>query len=81
MKCLVCAQYKKNDAIQKDLIADNERSPYKYRCDIFLVWAPFKGLLLTYLICGRHRTEKEQNGLFPIDFTLLEEFTRAGPDP
>ena len=27
--CLVCAQYKKNGAIQKDLVADNEWSPYK----------------------------------------------------
>ncbi len=59
----------KNGAIQKDLVADNEWSAYKCRCDIFVVWAPFKGLLLTYLICGRHRTEKEQNSLFPIDFT------------
>jgi hypothetical protein len=63
--CLVCAQYKKNGAIHKDLIADIEWSPYKCRCDIFVVWAPFKGLFLTYLICGRHRTEKEQNSLFP----------------
>jgi hypothetical protein len=27
--CLVCARYKKNGAIQKDLVADNEWSPYK----------------------------------------------------
>ena len=77
----ICARYKKygaiqnnifglcptqkNGAIQKDLVADNEWSPYKCRCDIFVVWAPFKGLLLTYLICSRHRTEKEQNSLLP----------------
>ncbi len=49
----ICARYKKygaiqndmfglcpiqkNGAIQKDLIADNEWSPYKCRCDIFVV--------------------------------------------
>jgi hypothetical protein len=40
----------KNGAIQKDLVADIEWSPYKCRCDIFVAWAPFKGLLLTWYI-------------------------------
>ncbi len=53
----------KNGAIQKDLIADNEWSPYKCRCYIFVVWAPLSSLLLTCLFCGRHRTEKEQISL------------------
>jgi hypothetical protein len=43
--CLVCAQYKKIGAIQKDLVADNEWSPYK---SFFLVWAPLLSLLLTW---------------------------------
>jgi hypothetical protein len=59
----------KNGAIQKDLIADNEWSPYKCRCDIFVVWAPLSSLLLTCLSCGRHRTEKEQISLLPVDVT------------
>jgi hypothetical protein len=37
----------KNGAIQKDLVADNEWSPYKCRSDIFVVWAPLSSLLLT----------------------------------
>jgi hypothetical protein len=65
--CLVCAQYKKNCAIQKDLVADNEWSPYKCRCDIFVTWAPLSSLLLTCLFCGRHRTEIEQISLLPIN--------------
>ncbi len=56
---------KKNGTIQKDLVADNEWSPYKCRCDIFVVWAPLSSLLLTCLFCGRHRTEKEQISLLP----------------
>jgi hypothetical protein len=62
---LVCAEYKKNGAIQKDLIADNEWSPYKCRCDIFVEWAPLSSLLLACLFCGRHRTEKEQISILP----------------
>jgi hypothetical protein len=54
----------KNGAIQKDLIADNEWSPYKCRFDIFVVWAPLSSLLLTFLFCGRHRTENEQISLW-----------------
>ena len=56
----------KNGAIQKDLVTDNEWSPYKCRCDIFVVWAPLSSLLLTCLFCGRHRTEKEQISLLPF---------------
>ncbi len=54
----------KNGAIQKDLVADNEWSPYKCRCDIFVVWAPFKGLFL--LVYSRRYPKYSRPTLLPL---------------